>query len=80
MGDFCTAHKNVKAFISHCGMSSTYEAISEGVPMILTPLLGDQYSNAAFLQKIGAGVRLDVYSATKNEVLEALNTVLNNTR
>lgn len=70
----------MKAFISHCGMSGTYEAMSEGVPMILTPLLADQYSNAAFLQKIGAGFPLDVYSATKKQVLEALNTVINDTR
>lgn len=36
------AHANVKAFITHGGLSSVMEAIHYGVPMICLPLYGEQ--------------------------------------
>lgn len=76
----CIAHKNVKAFISHCGMAGTYEAISEAVPLILMPLFSDQLSNAAILEEKGVGVYLDLFSVTTEKVLDALNAIINDTR
>lgn len=70
----------MKAFISHCGMSGSYESLTEGVPMIFTPLFADQMSNAALLERLGVGVSLDVYSVTKEKVVEALNAIINDTR
>lgn len=75
-----TAHKNVEAFISHCGISGTHEALTDGVPMIFTPFFVDQMSNAALLEKLGVGLPLDLFSATKKKVLEALNAIINDTR
>ncbi len=77
---FFSAHKNVKAFITHCGISGTYEAISEGVPLVLASLFGDQGSNAAFLQQLEVGVYLDAFEANTETILDALNTVLNDSR
>ncbi len=57
-----------------------YEAVSEGVPLVLTPLFADQLSNAAFLQKLKVGVYLDIFEANTETVLDALNAVLNDSR
>lgn len=61
-------------------MSGSYEGLTEGVPMIFTPLFSDQMSNAALLERLGVGLPLDVYSTTKEKVLHALNAVINDTR
>ncbi|XKL68154.1 hypothetical protein PGB90_003645 [Kerria lacca] len=74
------AHRNVKTFISHCGISGTYEAVYEGVPMVLTPLFGDQISNGGVLHKLGVGVYLNIDSITKESVLNSLHAIINDTR
>ncbi len=74
------AHKKVKAFISHGGMSGVYESIYAGKPMILTPVFFDQPSNAALLQELGVGICLDLQFVTKDIILDAINTVINDSR
>lgn len=73
-------HKNVRAFISHCGLSGTYEAIETGTPVIATPLFIDQPANAALLEQLGVAVRVDLKTITSEKVLNALNTIINDTR
>lgn len=60
-------------------MSGTYEAIHSGTPVITTPLLFDQLSNAAILEELGVGVHLDIWTVTADEVLDVLNTIINDT-
>ena len=48
-GGGCIAHPAVGAFLTHNGWNWTMEAISEGVPIISRPFLGDQYGNARFV-------------------------------
>ncbi|XP_014213310.1 UDP-glucuronosyltransferase 1-6-like [Copidosoma floridanum] len=46
------AHKNVKVFITHCGLGGILEALYYGVPMIGVPLFADQFRNCrAFAEK-----------------------------
>ena len=47
------------AFVSHCGMSSTFEAVRHGVPVVATPLAADGFPNAAKLQRLGMAVVVD---------------------
>lgn len=72
-------HQNVKAFISHCGMGGTYEAIHSGTPVVAIPVFADQLLNAAILEELGVAVRLDLKTVTTEKVLDALNTILNDT-
>ncbi|KAK7573741.1 hypothetical protein V9T40_010932 [Parthenolecanium corni] len=70
------AHKNVKLFITHTGIKGMYEAIDAGVPLVCIPLFWDQPSNAGLIEDIGAGIRLDLKTLTKEILLNAINNIL----
>ncbi|KAK7574042.1 hypothetical protein V9T40_011233 [Parthenolecanium corni] len=74
------AHENVKAFISHVGIASMYEAIYFGKPMILMPVCADQPGNAGLLMSLGVGEYLNFVKVTETELLEALNEVVNGSK
>ncbi|XP_065216830.1 UDP-glucosyltransferase 2-like [Planococcus citri] len=73
-------HKNVIAFISHCGLGGTNEAVYTATPVVACPLFCDQVDNAELLENIDVAVRLDIYDITKENVLNALNAIINDTR
>ena len=50
------AHADV--FITHAGMGATVESLWFGVPTVAIPQAVDQFTNAAQLEAIGAGVQL----------------------
>lgn len=72
------AHENVVAFITHCGISGIYEAIDSSTPMLLMPVTFDEMSNAAILENIGAGIRLNMMTLKKNCLFQALKSVIYN--
>lgn len=74
-----SAHKNVVAFITHGGIAGTFEGLHGGIPMILTPLHFDQFSNAAVIQQLGVGVSVDLQTLTNDKLLKVLNDVVNGT-
>ncbi|CAD5209344.1 unnamed protein product [Bursaphelenchus okinawaensis] len=69
-------HPKVLAFITHSGMNSVTEATNAGVPMVNVPLFADQMYNSAMAISKGVGYRLDKFKITKNTVVEALRTVI----
>ncbi|KAG5887594.1 hypothetical protein JTB14_025753 [Gonioctena quinquepunctata] len=69
-------HPNVKAFISHGGMGGITEAVYCGVPIMVMPQFGDQFSNAAALEASGGGLTFKLREATEERVLETLKNVL----
>ncbi|CAL5226014.1 g8820 [Coccomyxa viridis] len=70
------AHPNLRAFLSHVGVNSMYEAIYHGRPVVALPMLGDQASNADKIVAKGLGVRVDLHQVGKPAFKEALIEVL----
>lgn len=72
------AHPNLKAFITHGGLLSLTEASSAGIPLIVIPIFGDQYHNAAAVVGRGQGVRLDYANFTAESLSWAVGEILSN--
>lgn len=66
------SHRNVKLFFSHGGMLGVIEALINGVPVIGTPIYGDQYLNVAVVDHRRAGVLLNYEEWTEESLLEAI--------
>ncbi|CAL8089908.1 unnamed protein product [Orchesella dallaii] len=71
-------HKDIKMFITHCGGGSTEESIYHGVPLVGFPMLGDQLLNAELAKKHGFIVDLDWNDATEEQLMDAIQEILNN--
>ncbi|KAF8039559.1 hypothetical protein BT93_B1929 [Corymbia citriodora subsp. variegata] len=52
-------HPSIGGFVSHCGWSSTLEAVLFGVPIIAMPMHLDQPLNAKLVVEIGVGMVVD---------------------
>lgn len=70
----------IDLIICHGGNNTITESFYYGVPgFIVCPLFGDQFDNATRLQEKGLGVRLDPYNCSKEELHQAIETMLNKT-
>ncbi|XP_055385991.1 UDP-glycosyltransferase UGT5-like [Condylostylus longicornis] len=70
------SHPNVKVFMNHGGLLGTTESIYNGVPMVTTPILGDQFLNAAAVENRKIGVILPFTEITEENVIKALEVAL----
>ena len=61
-------------------MLGTIEAVHVGVPMIGIPMYGDQNTNMKMVEAAGMGIILHYSDITKDNILKALNTVLDHPR
>jgi glucuronosyltransferase len=74
------AHPNVKAFVSHCGLGGTVEAIQNAVPIVGLPALLDQHRTAFLLQKHGAAILLSWDTLDEKNLEDAIEEVIRNPR
>ena len=74
------AHKDIKAFVSHMGINSYHESAYFGVPVVAVPLFADQFSNAKRAANFGWGTVVDYKTVNVQEVLEAIEHVVNDPR
>ncbi|XP_012282472.1 UDP-glucuronosyltransferase-like [Orussus abietinus] len=70
------AHKNTKAFITHCGLMGTQEALYHGVPMIGLPLFGDQHRNVRAYMAKNVLIMLPHEDVTSESMDAALKAIL----
>ena len=68
----------VDLVITHGGNNTTTETFYFGKPLIVMPLLADQYDNAQRVHDKGFGIRLDAYQCSEEELLNAIESLLNN--
>lgn len=76
--DDILAHPNLKAFISHCGLGGVAESRYHGVPIVGIPLFADQDKNANDIVNEGWAVRLNLKTLTEDDLMSAINEILNN--
>ena len=67
----------VDLVITHGGNNTVTETFFFGKPMIVMPLFVDQYDNAQRIQENGFGLRLDPYRCTPEELLNGIESLLN---
>ncbi|KAK2577353.1 hypothetical protein KPH14_003473 [Odynerus spinipes] len=73
-------HPNVKAYLGHAGLLGLTEAVYLGVPMVLMPMYGDQFTNAAAAEYRGVAVLIEYEEINENILRHALDEIFNNTR
>lgn len=69
-------HPNVKVFMTHAGLMGSSEAAYCGVPVVATPMYGDQFLNAAAMKQRGMGVILHYEDINENNVIKAVKKAL----
>ncbi|XP_078380887.1 UDP-glucuronosyltransferase 2A1-like [Oculina patagonica] len=70
------AHNSTKAFISHTGHNSLYEAAFYGVPLVCVPLFFDQFSNCAQAQAVGMAIGINIKTTTGDEIYYSIRRIL----
>lgn len=71
-------HPLTKVFITHGGTNGIYEAIYHGIPLVGIPMFADQHDNIAHMRAKGAAVELDFGTLKTEDLVDAVNTVINN--
>ncbi|CAG5058818.1 unnamed protein product [Parnassius apollo] len=69
-------HNNCMAFITHGGMLSLTEAVSAGVPVLVVPILGDQFGNAEHAHHAGFAHVLRLRDLNEKSFHHALKVIL----
>lgn len=72
------AQRNIRFFISHCGLGAIGEAKFHGVPILAIPIYGDQLANARATVDDGWAIQLDFDSFTEVEFSNAIDEMLTN--
>jgi len=67
--------KRAQVFLTHCGMGSTMEGLSFGVPLVAVPQMAEQAVSATRIAELGAGIHLPPADATPDALRSAVEKV-----
>jgi len=73
-------HANTRAFLSHGGLNSIYEAMYHGVPVVGVPLFGDHYDTMTRVAAKGMGILIHWKYMTEEDLFVALTSIIKDTR
>lgn len=65
----------VDMVIGHGGNNSTNETLAAGKPLIVVPIGGEQGDNARRIEYLGAGLRVDLSSLTKQVITDTVGRI-----
>ncbi|XP_073816630.1 UDP-glycosyltransferase UGT5-like [Musca autumnalis] len=71
-------HRKLKAFVTHGGLLSMYEAIYHAVPMVMLPVFCDHDVNAAKAESDGYAIRLPLETITADKLHQNIMAIINN--
>jgi len=77
---YYVAHPNVKLFITHGGLHSTEETVSNAIPIVGVPFFADQYLNMKIVEQKGYGKLVNFFEMTEESFENAVKEVLSNAR
>ncbi|VDM47245.1 unnamed protein product [Toxocara canis] len=69
-------HRNMRAFISHCGTNGLSESVNAGIPMVCVPLFFDQIRSAKKLEKQHTAFIIHKHNLTAQSLQWAIRTIL----
>jgi hypothetical protein len=69
-------HPSVCLYVSHCGASSTMEAVYHGVPVLAMPIYMDQLGNSKRLVAAGVAIQMDRHKFTVTELAENIKAIV----
>ncbi|KAI9291106.1 UDP-Glycosyltransferase/glycogen phosphorylase [Neoconidiobolus thromboides FSU 785] len=70
-------HDNVKLFLSHCGLESSFESIAAKKPILCMPLFGDQFRNTRKLSDLGISKYVDKDNINFQLIIQDILYLLN---
>ena len=70
--------KMADVFITHGGMNSVSEALVYGTPMVVIPFVSDQPVNAACIERLRVGVKLEKSRVNKESLKSTVLSMLEN--
>lgn len=73
---FSTLLPRASAFVHHGGIGTTSQCFAAGLPQLITPLAYDQPDNAEQVERLGAGLRLNIDQWTVTRALPLLRRCL----
>ncbi|MBN3301587.1 2-hydroxyacylsphingosine 1-beta-galactosyltransferase [Amia ocellicauda] len=73
-------HSNIRAFLSHGGLNSIYEAMYHGIPVVGIPLFGDHYDTMTRVEAKGMGIMLEWKKMSEDDLYEAMVKVITDGR
>lgn len=72
--------KRASVFVTHGGMNSISEALTQGVPMVVIPFMADQPTNARRIEELRLGKKLDCKKMTAEELRAVTFAVMKDNR
>jgi MGT family glycosyltransferase len=70
--------KHVDAIICHGGFNTVHDAITAGLPILITPIGYDHFHTANLIERAGCGINIKYKRMTSDKLIDAVDELVNN--